>query len=662
MIPYKLNYIYLAALLTGSLALTACASDPLTEDSDLTDNSTTDSDDNTAGSGDAGDTAVDLFTFDVSLDDVADDGFTDTTETVPTDESNEEYDDYLANSSFSSTIAIHFSGSSATVSGAVDGVSVTTSGAHVTINSSATGVEYVLSGTSTDGAVKVYSDKKFKLTLNGLTLTSATGAPINIQSGKRVFVDVADGTENVLTDAANYTDTPADEDQRACLFSEGQLLFSGSGLLTVNGRYKHGICSDDYVYIHSGTRIVVASAPKDGIHANDKIVINGGLLKLYPSGDGLDCEEGSIALRGGLLKAQITGTASKAVKAETDITVTGGQQLLLTSGSATYDTSDSDLSSASAVKCGGNFKLSGGTLAVKSTGSGGKGINADGTLTISGGTAKVITTGRQYVYGSLDSSPKGIKADGTLTISGGAVWVRTTGGEGSEGIESKSSLVINDGTVGVYAYDDCINATSSIAIGGGNIYCYSSNNDGIDSNGTLTVSGGLVIASGTTAPEEGFDCDQNTFKITGGTLLGIGGATSTPTASVSTQRSVIYGGSASKGTLLSIIDSEGSQVMSFTVPRDYNQMTLLFSSSSLSSDDTYSITTGGTVSGGSSFYGFTTGGSLSDATTTATFTPTDLVTTIGSTGGTPGGGNGGGPGGPGGGNGGNTGGGPGGRP
>ena len=60
---------------------------------------------------------------------------------------------------------------------------------------------------------------------------------------------------------------------------------------------------------------------------------------------------------------------------------------------------------------------------------------------------KVITTGTQCVYGKLDSSAKGIKADGALTINGGTVLVKATGGEGSEGIESKSVLTVNEARV-----------------------------------------------------------------------------------------------------------------------------------------------------------------------------------------------------------------------
>ncbi|ADV45059.1 carbohydrate-binding domain-containing protein [Bacteroides helcogenes] len=586
------------------------------------------------------DASGNLLDFDVAWDDVTDAAFTDATESVITDTSADEYDDYVENSTFASVIQIAFDDGQAAVTGSVTGVTVTIDGAYVTVNSTVAGVDYRLSGSTTDGALKIYSEKKFKLTLSGLNLASTKGAAVNIQGKKRVFVECAAGTANTLTDAATYTNTPDGEDQKACLFSEGQLIFSGSGTLTVNGNCKHGICSDEYIFVHAATNLTVASAPKDAIHTNEKIIIAGGMLKLIPGGDGLDCEEGNIDIRGGLLKADISGTASKALKSATDITLTGGQQILLTSGSAEYDSDDGDISSSAGIKCDGNLTVDGASLSIKSTGAAGKGINCDGAFTMTSGTLKIITAGKQYTYNRLDSSAKGIKADGTLTIGGGTVWVRTIGGEGSEGIESKSTLVINGGDVRVYAYDDCLNATNNITINGGSVYCYSSGNDGIDSNGTLTITGGTVVASGTTSPEEGFDCDQNTFRITGGTLLGIGGSTSTPTSSVCTQHAVIYGGSGSSGTLFTIVASDGTQVMSYTIPRTYSQMTVLFSSAKLISGGSYTIYIGGSVSGGTSFYGLTTDGTYEAGTQTATFTASSMVTTAGSTSGGTGGGGG----------------------
>lgn len=629
-----------------SLMLFSCSTSEALDE--LTENSTTES--GTVNGTDTSYTTGSLFDFDISWDDVDASTFTDVAETVPTDETDSEYDDFVENSSFTSQVKIVYNGTSAEVSGEVSGVTVTMDGGNVIVKSSAKNVEYVLSGSATNGSFKIYSDKKFKLTLNGLALTSTEGAAINIQSKKRVFVEAVSGTVNTLTDAASYTNNVDGEDQKACLFSEAQLLFSGSGQLTVNANYKHGICSDDYVYVHSGTHITVASAPKDAIHANDKIVVGGGVLLLTPSGDGMDCEEGTIAIRGGLVKANITGAASKGLKSELGMSVTGGTVLVINSGEAEYDADDQDISSPACIKCGGNMAIGDAVLLLKSTGTAGKGINVDSVLTITAGDVKVKTTGKQYVYGSLDSSPKGIKADGVLTINGGSVQAITSGGEGSEGIESKSQLVINDGVVAVHAYDDCLNATNDITINGGSIYCYSDGNDAIDSNGTLTITGGVIVASGTTAPESGFDCDNNTFKITGGTLLGIGGETSTPTSGSSSQPSVVYGGSGTAGSLITIATTDGTHLMSYVIPRAYNQMTVVYSSPSLKQGTSYVVYSGGSVTGGTTFNGLTTGGVYSAGTQASTFTQSSMVTTVGNVssgagGGTPGGGPGGGPGG-----------------
>ncbi len=594
---------------------------------DINDNNPMDG--GSAGTGSAGsDSSGNLFDFSISWDDVSDTDFVDAPDIVITDSSDDEYEDFVENATFDSQIEIVYSEDAATVTGEVSGVTVSQNGAYVTIDSTVSGVEYILSGTTSSGSLKVYSSKKFKLTLNGVDLTSTQGAAINIQSGKRAYVEVKSGTSNILTDAATYTDTVDGEDQKACFFSEGKLLFNGKGSLTVNGNNKHGICSDDYVRLRSGSNITVASAVKDGIHANDRIIMGGGLLKLITSGEGLDCEKGDIDIRGGLLKVNTTGTASKGIKAETDITISGGTLILLTSGEAEYDSDDDDISSAAGIKCDGNLTISDASVSAKSTGSAGKGINCQGELTITESTVKIITTGKKYIYGSLDSSPKGIKATGNLTINSGTIYVSTTGGTGSEGIESKDTLTIHSGTVNVYAYDDCLNAASHIAINGGYIYCYSSGNDGIDSNGTLTITGGTIVSSGTTSPEGGIDCDQSNFRITGGTILGIGGDNSTPTASSCTQHSLIYAGSGSNGTLITITTSEGTHVMSYQIPRNYSTMNLLFSSDKLQSGTSYVIYTGGEVSG-NTFYGMTTDGSFTNGTQASTFTINTMVTTVG---------------------------------
>lgn len=571
-----------------------------------------------------------------------------------------------------------------------EGVSITQSNGNVVVTSTNTTTEinYVLSGTIKSGSFKIYSDYKFGLGLNGVSIISTDGPALNVQSGKKVTVMLVGGTSNRLVDSSTYT-AYNDEDMKGAFFSEGQLNFEGNGNLLVIGRYKHAISSDDYIRIKGGN-ITISGAVSDGIHAKDYFRMDGGTLNIKASSDGIDCDEGyikiydgsitiksdddaivasyedtdtsidssiaisggtinitttgqkaagiksdigSIGVTGGTINISTSGLAAKAFNAGGNMTIGGGELTLATTGSAYYDTDDKDISSAAGIKCDSTLTIDKGVINITASGAGGKGISVDGDLIINDGTINVSTTGDLFKYGSDDTAAKAIKSDGNVTVNGGTIIIKTTKEE-AEGLESKKILTINNGTIEIEAYDDCINASNHIAINGGNIYCYSTSNDGIDSNGTMTITGGTIISSGTTAPEEGFDCDNNTFKITGGILVGTGGATSTPTSGVSTQRSVIYGTTGTSGDLIHIEASDGTGILTYKVPRTYNQMTLLFSSPDMKSDVTYTVYKGGSVSGGSNFHGLYSSATYSKGTTAITFTPSSMVTSIGtSTGG-----------------------------
>jgi hypothetical protein len=280
-------------------------------------------------------------------------------------------------------------------------------------------------------------------------------------------------------------------------------------------------------------------------------------------------------------------------------------------------------------------KISGGTLVLSSSGSGGKGINSDGTIEVSGGNTTITTTGGKYKYSSsLTSSPKGMKADGNVTISGGVLNIAASGtNDGAEALESKGVLTISGGETYCYAYDDAINASSAINITGGKVYAYGINNDGIDSNGSLTISGGLVVAAGTTSPESGIDCDSsNNFKINGGTVIGLGGSLQSSPSSSSSQNCVVYNGiSASQGKLLSVLDSSGSPILTYKFPRTLSSSTVLISSPNIKTGSSYTISSGGTLTSPTEEWNcWMSGGTWSGGTTLKTITPSSRITTIGS--------------------------------
>jgi len=441
-------------------------------------------------------------------------------------------DDLLANSTFSSIVTINF-GTTTTITNplSANGVTITESNGDVVITSTATGVEFQLSGTTTNGSVKVYSDKKFKLTLNGVSITNNDGPAINIQSSKRAFVVLADHSTNTLTDAANYATST--EDMKGTLFSEGQMIFSGTGSLNLKANYKHAIVSDDYVRVISGN-ITVTGAVSDGIHTNDAIIIDGGTIKITAAGDGIQADKGHVIVNDGTI---IVNTVDKGI-------------------SASYEGTD----------------------------------------------ATIIP----YV-----------------NLNGGTITVTSTKGEG---IESKGALTINKGTITINSYDDGINAKTAIYINGGSIYAYATNNDAIDSNGTLTITGGMTLAIGANAPEASIDCDARMLKITGGLVLGIAGATSGPTTSVSTIRSVVMG-SGTANTIIHIEAADGTEALTFLAPKNY--ATLIYASAKLKASTAYTMYAGGSVTDGTDFHGLYLTGTYNKGTKGISFTTTNILTQTG---------------------------------
>ena len=272
-----------------------------------------------------------------------------------------------------------------------NGVTINVVEQHVTIRSTLTNtdVNYVLSGKTTAGSVKIYSEYRFGLVLNGVSIQNPQGAAINIQSGKRISVTLVDKTSNRLIDEGVFQFIDG-EDMKGTFFSEGQLIFNGEGSLLIYSNYGHAICSDDFIQINNG-RITVNNAIRDGFHCNEYLQINGGNIEINKAkSDGLECEKGYIIVSGGSIKVNNCG--EKGLKSADKITITGGKIELTTK--------DNGLQS---VK---NIVVAGGEIFIDSNKTGT--LSAEGQITVAGGL--------------LISSAKNNAFDcGTFSITGGRV-------------------------------------------------------------------------------------------------------------------------------------------------------------------------------------------------------------------------------------------------
>jgi len=512
--------------------------------------------------------------------DIAFDNDADPQRVVPepeiTDPTNPYYDDFKSHHSWRSGLGVNitYHDSTATITGDLDSVTITRNGAHVTVHTAASGVWFVLSGHSNNGSFKLYSEKKACVCLFGLRLTNPNGPVINSQGKKRLFIEVMEGGLNYssLTDGSTYTKVQG-EDQRGCIFAEGKICLSGDGELYVNANKKCGIASDDYVHVMDGLVHVVNHAEKGkAIYGKDNIIIGGGVVRTYSDGD-----------------------AGKGLASDSLLTITGGLVKVITAGDAIWDATEQDYSSSSGLKSADNMVISGGEVQCLSTGTGGKGINAGGTLTINDADIYVRTGGERIPavkhedsHGQTDeaaASPKGIKSVGKMTINSGNIYVRCSGGAAAEGIESKRSIDINGGKIRSYCVDDGMNA-SGCNIRGGDILICSTENDGFDV-GYLYMYDGLLYTIGSDVDQMGLDTDGKTFKVTGGEITSLGARNCAPYAS-STQASVLcYVKKNIRG--LALADADGNVIRAIPTPDTYNTVCALFTNSEIQVGNHYKI-------------------------------------------------------------------------
>jgi hypothetical protein len=408
------------------------------------------------------------------------------------------------------------------------------------------------------------------LTVNGGTFCiAATGAATGAFTNEAGVVDVA---------------------AAACMKAERVLAVNGGTFtFSVTGLAGRGFSSDASMLFNGGD--VDLDLSGSAAFAN-----HGTFMKpAYCSG--VACG-GCAAVSNGTFAIRHSGAAGRGFTVDGDMAIAGGSFAITTTGTNTsvytsgvYVVNGAtsnyvDVGSADAIKTDGSLTISGGTLSLLATGTCGKGIHVGGALTVgtNGAAAApaitVKTTGKQVKLsggttgggGPPDDNaeyenPKAIKAQGRITINGGFISA-STANSGGEGIESKDTITVNGGSIETACYDDGMNASTNITINGGTVFCNTSNNDGIDSNGTLTLNGGVVASFGAAAPEEGLDCDQNTFTVNGGTFVGCGGATSNPNAG--SQYSMIYTGTVASNTVVRITNTSGSSIFAFRMPRTYS--------------------------------------------------------------------------------------------
>ena len=327
-------------------------------------------------------------------------------------------------------------GTAPRVRSSAPGVAIEVDGQNVTLNNTDTSAEmtYILSGTASDASFTLNADYKSTIRMNGVNLTSSTGAAMNILCGKRIALELVEGTTSSLTDAKD------DLGQKAALYCKGHLEVKGGGKLRLTGNAKHALSTKEYLQLKASTgTIEVVKAASDGLHAGQYFLMNGGNVSIASvGGDGIQAEitddtsdeqNGQLIINGGTLDISVSGTDVAALKSDSLLTVNGGELRLSTSGEG-----------AKAVKSKTDVSLLGGTFNISQQGNP---YILDGETTYVVGIKgnNVTIDGTDVSISNSAVAGRGISTDTDAAIASGNVSISMTG-TGGRGVKSDHDIIV----------------------------------------------------------------------------------------------------------------------------------------------------------------------------------------------------------------------------
>jgi len=474
--------------------------------------------------------------------------------------------------------------------------------------------DYCLSG-SFSGQVLIDApeDAAVRLCLMGVDITSPEGPAIYERQADKLIVTLAPGTVNTLTDGPAVTD--GDDTIGAALYAEDDLSINGSGALIVNGTVKHGIQSKADLIVADG--VITVTAKTDGVRGRNSVLILDGTLSVDAQGDGIvstrdDREDkGWVIVAGGSVTVRTGGGAGE-VRASANsrggFRGNGrdgrgfggwgrqrqqgtqpewqGQPSPEQTGDQNGDVSQKGLKAAAALT------VMGGALALDCQDDG---LHAK-QITVAGGTL------------SIQTGDDGLHADETLQVTGGTIDVARC----YEGLEGKD-VAVSGGTITVTASDDGINAcgggdasgfsgrgndrfgggavSGSLSISGGTV-SVNAGGDGLDSNGSISITGGVTGVYARTTTGEGAIDFNGTGTLQGGTLIVLSaGGVMRDTAGLTGQPVMTVSVSGPANAAVSLADGAGNALGAFTPTSAFD--TAMISSDRLKEGDAFRLTVDG---------------------------------------------------------------------
>ena len=486
-----------------------------------------------------------------------------------------------------------------------DGASISGNGAYVYDGNVviAEAGRYMLSGSLEDGSIIVdaHDSSKVWILLDGVEINCSDDACIQVDQADKVFLTLAEGSQNTVTSGSTYSDTALSDGTDGAIFAHDDLTINGSGSLTVTAQYSHGISANDDLVITGGT--ITISAVEDAIHVNDSIRIKDAAITVTAGDDGLlttnEVENGYLYIESGTLDITASGDG---IHTTGDVTVAGGE----TNISAGDDGIHSD---ASVFVQSGTILISdcyeGIEALIIDVSGGDVSINCeDDGFNANGGSSDMFGGGGQMGGGQNDGTfgHGGMHGSGTDEGTTGEMPTPPdrSGESMSGGMPTGQETETASGSGQSSA--DTEDVETYISISGGNIRIVNEvgqDADGLDSNGDIKISGGTIyislLGTGSNCAVDYASESGGVAEITGGTIIACGASSMAESFdSTSTQASILYNMSsiAAAGTTLTVTDADGSVLLSWEVPCSFSSA--LISCPEMKIGGTYTVSAGET--------------------------------------------------------------------
>jgi len=453
-----------------------------------------------------------------------------------------------------------------------DSKNVAVDGSIITITG---GGDYIVTGTMSDGMIIVDVDKseKVQLVLNGVDITSKTSAAIYVKKADKVFITLADGTENTLKNGGTFEEID-DNHIDAVIFSKDDLTLNGTGTLIIDSPVAHGIVSKNELVITNGAYQISAAA--HGMTGKDNVAIAGGSFQITAGKDAIQSKNDDDDTLGFVYIADgefVLSAGSDGISALNEISIAGGTvtvqesyegleaRIINISGGGVDITSSDDGLNATDKRASASADMEqNADMAAKSAE---KDLgNADMAVKMANGDSGKREDTRDTKTERTGDDGEGRRKD----FQGG----RGGFGGGMGDTQADANINISGGIVRINAEGDGVDSNGYLTVSGGELYVTGPSNGG---NGALdygidaVISGGVVVAAGQSGMAQNFGPES-----TQGTIL------------VNTQQQN------AAGSEIMLFDSTGRRLVAWTMEKDYNSVVV--SCPEIEEGSSYTVQTG----------------------------------------------------------------------